>query len=60
MAKLLHKFPGQVEEMDAEWFVRGLACEAYETEMQQRAQREAAKRNGRPIRTMSGAEYTRE
>jgi hypothetical protein len=58
MAKLLHKFPSEIEEMDAEWFFRGLACEAYEADLQRRAQADA-QRNGRPLRTMSGDEYMR-
>lgn len=62
MAKTLHKTPAEIEEMDAEWFFRGLACEAYEAEMGKRAHAEAqqgAKRNGRNVRTMSGDEYVR-
>lgn len=62
MSKLLHMSPSEVEEMDAEWFFKGLACEAYEAEMSKRAQSEAqasAKRNGRNVRTMSGDEYVR-
>lgn len=57
MAKLLHKFPAEVEEMDAHWFMVGLACEAYEVELQKHAQADAAKRNGKTLRTIGGAEY---
>ena len=63
MAKTLHKLPSEIEDMDAEWFFRGLACEAFEGESQKRVQAEAqskTKQNGRKVRTMSGDEYVRQ